>query len=151
MESPPSWEMNAEGMTRDEIKFGRFVTRLRSVFQEILVKPLWIQMCLDFPELKEDDAFKAQIGIKYHRYNIFEEMKEIEILQKRLDFVQSMKDGLVETDANMNEIKYFSSEFLIQRFLGLSAEDLRLNKKLKEIEDEAKREAAKKDAEVTGM
>jgi hypothetical protein len=78
-------------------------------------------------------------------------MKEIEILQKRLDFVQSMKDGLVETDANMNEIKYFSSEFLIQRFLGLSAEDLRLNKKLKELEDEAKREAAKKDAEVTGM
>jgi hypothetical protein len=51
MESPPSWEMNAEGMTRDEIKFGRFVTRLRSVFQEILVKPLWIQMCLDFPQL----------------------------------------------------------------------------------------------------
>lgn len=151
MESPPSWEMNAEGMTRDEIKFGRFVTRLRSVFQEILVKPLWIQMCLDFPELKEDDAFKAQIGIKYHRYNIFEEMKEIEILQKRLDFVQSMKDGLVEQDANMNDVKYFSSEFLIQRFLGLSSEDLRLNKKLKVIEDEEKREAAKKDAEATGM
>ena len=151
MESPPSWEMNAEGMTRDEIKFGRFVTRLRSVFQEILVKPLWIQMCLDFPELKEDDAFKAQIGIKYHRYNIFEEMKEIEILQKRLDFVQSMKDGLVEQDANMNEIKYFSSEFLIQRFLGLSSEDIRLNRKLKEIEDEEKLEKAKKDAEATGM
>jgi hypothetical protein len=98
MESPPSWEMNAEGMTRDEIKFGRFVTRLRSVFQEILVKPLWIQMCLDFPE-----------------------------------------------------IKYFASEFLIQRFLGLSAEDLRLNKKLKQVEDEEKLEKAKKDAEATGM
>jgi hypothetical protein len=151
MESPPSWEMNAEGMTRDEIKFGRFITRLRSVFQEIIVKPLWIQMCLDFPELKEDDAFKAQIGIKYRQYNIFEEMKEIEILQKRLDFVTSMKDGLVETDANMNEIKFFSSQFLIQRFLGLSAEDLRLNKKLKEIEDEESLAKAKKDAEATGM
>ena len=51
----------------------------------------------------------------------------------------------------MNEIKYFASEFLIQRFLGLSAEDLRLNRKLKEIEDEKKREDAKKDAEATGM
>jgi hypothetical protein len=150
MESPPSWEMNAEGMTRDEIKFGRFVNRLRSVYQEILVKPLWIQMCLDFPELKEDDAFKAQIGIKFNKYNIFEEMKEIEILQKRLDFVTSMKDGLVETDANMNEIKYFSSEFLIQRFLGLNSDDLRLNKKMKEVEDEEKLAAAKKNAEVTG-
>jgi len=151
MESPPSWEMNAEGMTRDEIKFGRFVTRLRSVFQEILTKPLWIQMCLDFPEIKEDDAFKAQIGVKYNTMNIFEEMKEIEILQKRLDFVTSMKDGLVDTDANMNEVKYFASEFLIQRFLGLSNDDLRLNKKLKDIEDVERREAAKKDAEATGM
>jgi hypothetical protein len=62
-----------------------------------------------------------------------------------------MKDGLVEQDANMNEIKYFASEFLIQRFLGLSAEDLRLNKKLKQVEDEEKLEKAKKDAEATGM
>jgi len=149
MESPPSWELNAEGMTRDEIKFGRFVTRLRSVFQEIIVKPLWIQMCLDFPELKEDDAFKSQIGISYNKLNIFEEMKEIEILQKRLDFVTAMKDGLVEQDANMNDIKYFSSEFLIQRFLGMSQDDLRLNKRLKQIEDEEKLEASKKAAEIT--
>jgi hypothetical protein len=78
-------------------------------------------------------------------------MKEIEILQKRLDFVTSMKDGLVETDANMNEIKYFASEFLIQRFLGLSSDDIRTNKKMKEVEDEEKLAAAKKAAEATGM
>ena len=107
-------------------------------------------MCLDFPEIKEDDAFKAQIGVKYNTMNIFEEMKEIEILQKRLDFVTSMKDGLVETDANMNEIKYFASEFLIQRFLGLSSDDIRTNKKMKELEDEEKLAAAKKAAEATG-
>jgi hypothetical protein len=77
-------------------------------------------------------------------------MKEIEILQKRLDFVTSMKDGLVETDANMNEIKYFASEFLIQRFLGLSSDDIRTNKKMKELEDEEKLAAAKKAAEATG-
>ena len=62
-----------------------------------------------------------------------------------------MKDGLVETDANMNEVKYFASEFLIQRFLGLSSDDLRLNKKLKIVEDDEKREAAKKDSAATGM
>ena len=78
-------------------------------------------------------------------------MKEIEILQKRLDFVTSMKDGLVETDANMNEIKYFASEFLIQRFLGLTPDDLRVNRKLKEVEDREKIELAKKSAEATGM
>ena len=75
-------------------------------------------------------------------------MKEIEILQKRLDFVTAMKDGLVEMDANMNEIKYFASEFLIQRFLGLSPEDLRTNKKMKTIEDEEKLAASKASAEA---
>jgi hypothetical protein len=96
--------------------------------------------------LKDDDAFKAQIGVQFNKYNIFEEMKEIEILQKRLDFVTAMKDGLVEQDANMNEIKYFASEFLIQRFLGLSPEDLRVNRKLKKVEDEEKAAQAKANA-----
>jgi len=37
---------------------------------------------------------------------------------------------------------------LIQRFLGLSSEDLRTNKKMKAQEDEEKLEAAKKAAEI---
>ena len=68
-ESPPSWEMNAEGTTRDEIKFGRFINRMRTQFQEILVKPLWQQMALDFPELAEDDNFRQQIGIEFEMNN----------------------------------------------------------------------------------
>ena len=41
----------ADGAERDEVRFAKFITRLRSIFQEIVVKPLWIQMCLDFPAL----------------------------------------------------------------------------------------------------
>jgi hypothetical protein len=37
---------------------------------------------------------------------------------------------------------------LIQRFLGLSAEDIRLNKKMKAVEDEEKLAAAKKAASI---
>jgi hypothetical protein len=83
--------------------------------------------------------------------NIFEEMKEIEILQKRIDFITSMKDSLVETDANMNEVKYWSSEWLVKRYLGMTEEDLRSNAHYKKIEDEEKLKKAKADAEATGM
>jgi hypothetical protein len=134
MESPPSWEMQAEGATRDEIKFGRFIDRLRSIFQEILTKPLWIQMTLEYPELASDDNFKSQIGIKYNRLNVFEEMKEMEVLEKQINFIQSMKDGLIDVDANMMEVRFFSSEFLVRKYLGLTAEDLALNKRLKDKE-----------------
>ena len=135
-ESPPSWEMNAEGTTRDEIKFGRFIDRMRTQFQELLVKPLWLQMAIEFPELAKDDNFKQQIGIEYNKNNMFIKMQEMEVLEKQINFIQTMKDGLVDTDAEMNEIKFFSSEFLVRKYLGLSQEDLKLNEKLKQKEKE---------------
>lgn len=130
-ESPPSWDMNAEGSARDEIKFSRFINRLRSTFQEILLKPLWIQTVLEFPELAEDDNFKFQIGLKFQKLNMFDEMKELEVLQKKIEFIDSAKESLIDTDEDMNEESFFSSEFLVRKFLGLSEEDLRLNKKYK--------------------
>ena len=44
----------AEAAERDEVRFAKFIIRIRSIFQEIMVKPLWVQMCLDFPELKDE-------------------------------------------------------------------------------------------------
>lgn len=133
-ENPSSWSSDAEGQGRDEIKFSRFVNRLRSIFQEIIVKPLWIQMCLEYPDLAEDANFKAKIGIRFNTMNFFNELKDIEILQKRMEFIQTAKDSLVDTDAEMNEVKFFSSEFLIRKYLKLTSEDIKLNRKYKELE-----------------
>lgn len=150
-ESPPSWEMQAEGATRDELKFGRFIDRMRTQFQEILVKPLWQQMALDFPELANDDNFKQQIGIVYQKNNMFIKMQEMEVLEKEINFIQTMKDGLIDTDAEMNEIKFFSSEFLVRKYLGLSADDLKLNAKLKAKEEKEMAEKAKLSADEDGF
>lgn len=133
-DSPTAFEMSADGQARDEIKFSRFVNRLRSIFQELILKPVWIQLCLKFPELADDDYFRTLIGLEWNKYNYFEEIKEIELFTKRLEFVQTMKDGLIDEDVNGNEVKYFSSEFLVNRFLKLSETDRKLNNKLKNAE-----------------
>lgn len=150
MDNVSTWSLDSDGMGRDEIKFSRFVTRLRAIFQEIIVKPLYIQMCLDYPELASDESFKTKIGITYNKMNYFEELKELQILQKRMEFIQTAKDSLVDTDSEGNEVHYFSSEFLIRRFLKLSAEDVKLNRKLKEIEAKMKKgeEVSDEDMEV---
>ena len=55
------------------------------------------------------------------------------------NFIETMKNALVETDADMNEVHYFSSEFLVRKFLkGLTEDDLKLNAKLKKKEMEDK-------------
>jgi len=118
------FNLAADGMIRDEIKFSKFIKRLRSSFQEILVKPLHIQMCLKFPEFKDDAGFKTQIAIQFNEENMFAELKQMEIMEKRLDFISTMQDSLMKTDpVTMEEMPYFDMEFLVDRYLKLSPDD----------------------------
>ena len=129
-------------MIRDEIKFSKFINRLRSVFQEILVKPLYIQMCLKYPEFAEDPQFKTQVSMKFNEDNAFAELKTMEIMERRLDFISSMRDSLMITNQEtMEEEYYFDMEFLVKRYLNLTPDDIAAN-------DAAKSKTSKKDAEA---
>ena len=130
----------ADGAERDEVRFSKFITRLRSIYQEILVKPLWIQMCLDFPHLKEDAEFRSQIGIKFESDNMFGESREIEQLIKKIDFVTSL--GEIKETVNDEEVQYFNQDFLIERWLDLNNDDLKMNKAYVKKAEEAGKEAA---------
>ena len=121
-----TFKIAAEGAERDEVRFSKFITRIRSIFQEIITKPLWIQMCLDFPELKNDAAFRSQIGVKFNSDNVFGQSSEIEQLIKSIDFINSMTE--VKQTVNDEEVQYFNQDFLIETYLDLSNDDLLLNK-----------------------
>lgn len=152
-DSPATYEMSAEGLIREEIKFEKFVNRLRSTFQELLVKPLYIQMCLKFPHLKNDVNFKTQISLLYNADNMFAELKEMEIFQKRIDFISSMKDTITTQDKDMNDVSFFDLQFLVERFLKMDPTDLEQNKKMKEkaIEDKKKGDGKEGDASAGGV
>ena len=130
-DSPSTYDMDASGMMREEIKFSKFVNRLRSIWQEILVKPLYIQMCLNHPELKNDVAFKAGLGLNFMKDNVFEELKEMELSSKRVDFIGNLKTQLSTMDAEMTEIPFFDLGWLIKRYGGFTADDLKANERAK--------------------
>ena len=132
-------------MARDEINFGRFVTRLRNVFSRILIKPMQLQLALDIPEVREMPEILDAIQLRWQSYNLFEEMFEQEIMQKRVEFIQMMKDSLVDMDTQGNEVKFFSSEFLVRKYLKLSDADLKLNKKYSEQERKEAQEFSDED------
>lgn len=136
-ESGESWfGTDATSVARVEMDFGRFVTRMRNIFSQIMIKPLQIQLALDVPELQDNREILEAVSLAYKSYNVFEELLEIELMQKRVDFIQTMKDSMIDMDKEGNEIKYFSSKFLVQKYLKLSDADLKLNDKLKEEEIE---------------
>jgi hypothetical protein len=131
-----------EGIDREEIRFSKFINRLRSIFQEIIVKPLYLQMVLDYPELKDDAEFKSSVGIRYNKDNVFEKQKEMEVLQKTVEFINAMSDLTITKGGE--ERPYFHPRFLIERYMPLSMSDRDLNDKYWE-EDEEEMAAAGED------
>ena len=151
-ESGESWfGADASSVARTEIDFGRFVTRLRNTFSQIILKPLQVQMCLDMPELLDNKEFLECIQLHYKSYNLFEELMEMDLMQKRVEFIQTMKDGMVDMDKEGNEIKFWSSEFLVKKYLHMSDADIALNDKLKQEEIERLNLAGGEGGEDDGM
>lgn len=126
----------ADSYMRSEIDFGRYVTRQRNVFSQIITKAIWLQLCLDIPEIQTCPDFQCCIQMQYKSYNLFEELMTISLMEKRVEFIQNMKESMVDMDQEGNEIKYFSSKFLVQKYLHLSDADIKLNEKYKKEEIE---------------
>lgn len=47
-------------------RFVNFTNRVKSTFKEIILKPLKIQMCIEFPELKDDEEFANSVNIIFN-------------------------------------------------------------------------------------
>lgn len=132
---------NAEGLDQEEIRFFKFITRLRSIFQDILIKPLWIQFCLDYPEHKKDFLVKSQFGLDYVKDNSFAEIRYMEILNARKDQVTKIS-GLTDSEGK----PYFSLRYVLDKYLGMTDDDRVANEKAKEKDAEKKKKAAEEEA-----
>lgn len=111
-------------ITREEYAFSRFINRLRAIYREILLKPVWIQICLYHPKLAKSEYLKQAIGIIYNEENIFTESKERTMLRQGADIISTLSQL---QDSQQKPI--FSTEFLVKKFLHFSDDDYELNKK----------------------
>lgn len=122
---------NAEGAEREEIRFAKLINRLRSSFQEIIYKPIWLAFVLKHPELKDDLLIKNNIGIRFNSDNLFEKLKKMEIIQKEIDHIAKLKDFRGAGDK-----PFFSVNWLVEQFLDFTASELEENRKMLDLEQE---------------
>ena len=126
----------ADSYLRSEIDFGRYVARQRNIFAQVILKPIWLQLCLDIPDMQTEKDFQTCVQVQYKSYNLFEELMQISVMQKRIEFISDTKESLTDMDKEGNEISYFSNKFLVQKYLHLSDADIKLNEKYKQEEIE---------------
>ena len=118
----------AAEITRDEVKFQKFVARLRKRFSELFVDLLKTQLILKGIVTLEDwEEMKEHVQFDYIADNYFTELKEIEIRNERLNEVAQM-DPYVG--------KYFSAEYIRRQVLKQT------DVEIKEIDKQIKQEIA---------
>ena len=103
-------------ITRDELKFAKFVGRLRKKFSELFHDLLKTQLVLKGIMTLEDwDELKENIQYDYIFDNHFTELKNNELLTERLNSV-----GLMEPYIG----KYFSVEYIRKQVLHFTDEEI---------------------------
>lgn len=128
--SPPQNSMANDALvSREEYAFARFIQRIQSVFKEVLVKPLWIQICIMHPELAGIDYLRQCLGVVFNEENLFMLAKKRQVVNDGASTVSTLA-GIVGPDQK----PLFAAEWLIQEFMGLSDQDMELNRKYKEAE-----------------
>ena len=106
----------AAEITRDELKFGKFIDRMRMRFSNLFKEALKKQLILKgvISEEESNDIF-SNIRFDFMRDGYFTELKEAEILTNRLALAQSMEQYVG---------KYYSHQYMRTKVLHQSEEEM---------------------------
>jgi hypothetical protein len=123
-------------ISRDEVKFQKFIDRLRKRFATLFTNILKKQLILKGIITEQDwDTWKSGVGINFQRDNHFTELKNAELLQNRLQTLDQVSQYVGE---------YFSREWAMKNVMMMSDEDIEEMKKQVEgensVEDEDEQE-----------
>ena len=106
----------ATEITRDEVKFGKFVNRLRyrftSLFDDLLGKQLQLKGILS----KQDwDVIKTMVQYNFRQDSHFAELKHTEVMRERMEIAQTMDEYIG---------KYYSQKWLRKNVLSQTEEEM---------------------------
>ena len=145
-ENNSTWNTGEGGIPKDELKFAYFINRIRSIFQELLVKPMWIQFCLKYPQFKNDESLKSAIGISFVEENLFKLLKERQLATSGasvLSTLMSITEPMVGADGQITQVSAYDIEFLNEMYMNFTEDQLKINAKYKEERNRKLRELQK--------
>jgi hypothetical protein len=107
----------ATEVSRDEVKFAKFITRLRGKFSELFNKILEKQLILKGVITSEDwQEFRTNFKYEYSEDNHFAELRNTEILRDRISMLRDIDDYTG---------KYYSHEWVRRNVLYQTEEDMK--------------------------
>ena len=113
-------------ISRDEVKFKKFVDRLRKRFSDLFMQLLKTQLLLKGIITKEDwKGWKESITFDFIEDNYFSELKQSEMIRERFGMLSDIEESIG---------KYVSHAWVVKNILRFSDEEM--EELEKQIEDE---------------
>ncbi|AXF40745.1 portal protein [Acinetobacter phage vB_ApiM_fHyAci03] len=115
-------------ISRDELRFDKFIMELQHKFEEVFLNPLKSNLLLK--RIIDEDEWENEINnikVVFHKNSYFTEMKEMEIMERRVNAL-----NLVEPYVG----KYISNQTAMKQFLHMSDEEIAAERKI--IDEELK-------------
>ena len=107
----------ATEITREEIKFQKFITRLRLRFSKLFTGILRQQLILKGIITEADwvESFHNRIRVDFYKDNHYSELKDAEILQSRFNLMDQASQYIGE---------YLSKDWVLQNVLLMSQDEI---------------------------
>ena len=103
-------------ITRDELKFSKFVSRIRKRFNMMFLDLLKTELILTkVIDCEEWDKIKNKLKFLYAQDLYLEELRKAELLRDRLDLAREIKEHVG---------KYYSNEFVQRRVLKMTDKEI---------------------------
>ena len=118
-------------ITRDEVKFYKWIDRLRGRFSDLFLQLLKVQLILK-GIIREEDwlSVNKDISFVYKKDSYFTELKDSEIMRERMDILRDLDEYIG---------KYYSIEYVRKNVLGQSEQDVKdIDKQIKKETQEGK-------------
>jgi hypothetical protein len=118
MESESTFNLGRSSeITRDEIKFGKFISKLQRGFGNLLLDTLKTQLLLK-NIITEDDwnKFKNSFRLVFSTDAYFSELKDAEVLNARLENLEAIGEHIG---------RYFSPQYVMKTVLHMTEEEIK--------------------------
>ncbi|AGN30031.1 portal vertex protein of head [Vibrio phage nt-1] len=103
-------------ISRDELKFTKFVKRLQTKFETVITDPLKHQLIVNNIITEEEwDSNHEKIYVVFNQDSYFEESKELEILNSRMNAMRDLQEYAG---------KYYSHKYIQKNILRLSDDQI---------------------------
>tara|TARA_R110002074_G_scaffold157209_3_gene313980 strand:+ start:26 stop:628 length:603 start_codon:yes stop_codon:yes gene_type:complete len=104
-------------ITRDEVKFYKWISRLQNRFNELFLQLLKTQLILKGIIRQEDwDDIYQDISFQYKKDSYFTELKESEIMKERLEMLRDLDEYIG---------RYYSIEYIRKNILGQTEQEIK--------------------------